>query len=289
MIIGGDMRPVVANMERNFKNGNLNAKSFEGDPVVEKKKMLHIVREHLAYRNTAGYAFKNFWARALVRTASRYVINRTTQYVGLEKLDGIKDTGAFITSNHFNQLENTGIFAAMRKAHKNTYVISQDTNLEMKGWIGFILKYYDTIPITKDHEYLSVDLPRVMDKILNKDKDCILIYPEAELWFNYRRPRPFKHGAYDFAVQHHVPVVSCFTEIIDTGVPEKHHDQFNQVKYVVHILDVIYPDESLPPHDASEKMRETDYALKVKAFENIYHRSIDEPFDAHKDIAGWRL
>lgn len=289
MILGGDMRPVVANMERNFNEGNFNAKSFDGDPVVDKDKMLNIVREHLAYRKTFGYKFKNFWARALVRTASRCVINRETTYRGLEKLDAVKNTGAFVTSNHFSQLENTGIFLAMHKAHKKTYVISQDTNLEMKGWVGFILRYYDTIPITKDHDYLSNDLPQVMDEIVNKEKNCILIYPEAELWFNYRRPRPFKHGTYDFAVRHNVPVISCFTETIDTGKPEKHHDQFNQVRYVVHVLDVIYPDTALSAAEASEKMRQRDYELKVQAFERIYNRKIDEPFDARKDIAGWRL
>ena len=35
------------------------------------------------------------------------------------------------------------------------------------------------------------------------------------MWYNYRKPRPLKQGAYYYAAKNNVPIISCFTEIID--------------------------------------------------------------------------
>ena len=75
-----------------------------------------------------------------------------------------------------------------------------------------------------------------------EQKDYILIYPEQEMWFNYRKPRPCKRGAYYYASKLGVPVISCFTEVQDLDTMDDDH--FKNVQYTLHILDPIF---RIPP------------------------------------------
>lgn len=288
MILGApDKTPVIDNIQINVAEGRLNDKVEVNDPVVAtKKSRVDLVERQLRYMRTTRYALKNLLARRFVTVYEEW-LNRHTKYVGLDKIRNIS-TGAIVTSNHFNHLENMTVFTAMRKAgHRRTYVVSEDTNLDMGGYIGFFMRNFDTIPITKDHHYLSTEFPAIIDQLLAKGR-FILIYPEEQMWFNYRRPRTEKHGAFDFAAAAGVPVIPCFVEMVDTGKPEKHNDEFNVVDYVMHILDPVYPDPKLGVEENSRRMRAIDHREKVEAYESIYGRKIDEPF-GQEDIAGYRL
>ncbi len=110
-----------------------------------------------------------------------------------------------------------------------------------------------------------------------------MIYPEQEMWFNYRKPRPPKRGAYYYAALHHVPVISCFIEIID--LEDMENEDFCKTKYVVHILPPIYPDMSKNVRENSQMMMETDYKQKMQAFEQAYHKKLSYDFEK-EDIAG---
>lgn len=70
-----------------------------------------------------------------------------------------------------------------------------------------------------------------------KEKQLVLIYPEQEMWFNYRKPRPCKSGAYVFAARNKVPIISCFVEIREKEKLE--NGQFHQTQYILHVLDPI--------------------------------------------------
>ncbi len=286
MILGGSKKQVVANMEKAFNEGRLNSKVEVGDPVLKKEDKLQLVLQHLDSMETFGYRSRNLVARFVVDIVGKY-LNLFTRYEGTEKLRDIT-TGAIVTSNHFNPLENMTVFQAMRRGGQaRTYVVSQDTNLEMSGVVGFMMKYFDTIPITKNHEYLSHQFPSIVNQLLHAGR-YVLIYPEEEMWFNYRRPRPEKHGAFDFAVAAGVPVIPCFVEIIDTGRAERDNDEFTRVRYIMHVLDPIYPKPELSDSENVAWMMKNDYEQKVTKYEEVYKISIDEPFDARIDIAGWK-
>ncbi|MCI1935239.1 MAG: 1-acyl-sn-glycerol-3-phosphate acyltransferase [Bifidobacteriaceae bacterium] len=286
MIIGGSKRQVVRNIEKAVEEGKLNVKVEVGDPHLNKAGKITYVRHHLDSMHTFRYRFNNWVARHAVYVFAR-CMNTSTTYIGLEKLKGIR-TGAIVTSNHFNPIEVLTVLTTMRKAGKRrTFAVSQDTNLAMKGFIGYFMRYFDTIPITKDRAYLSGRFLQIIDSTLRQGH-FILIYPEEEMWFNYRRPRPGKHGAYDFAAQAGVPVISCFTEIIDTGIPERNNDEFNHTRYVVHVLDPIFPDPHKSVAENSRNMLKADNAQRRAMYEKIYRKSVEAPFDV-SDIAGWRL
>ena len=112
----------------------------------------------------------------------------------------------------------------------------------------------------------------------------MLIYPEQEMWFNYRKPRPPKRGAYYFAAKCGVPVISCFTEM--TELDERDNEQFKKVRYILHVLPPIYPEKGLTVRENSLKMMERDYEQKKRAYESAYGKPLSYEF-SKKDIAGF--
>ena len=114
--------------------------------------------------------------------------------------------------------------------------VSQDTNFAMKGFLGFLMRYADEIPVSKDKDYMERHFYRTLNNLLVNKKEYILIYPEQEMWFNYRKPRPPKRGAYFYAAKFNVPIISCFVEMKDMDKDDT--EEFKRVKYVLHILDL---------------------------------------------------
>ena len=65
-----------------------------------------------------------------------------------------------------------------------------------------------------------MEFVKAVNTILN-EKDFILIYPEKSLWWNYRKPKPLKNGAFNLAVKNNVPVLPIFITMTDTDIIEE--------------------------------------------------------------------
>ena len=74
-------------------------------------------------------------------------------------------------------------------------------------------------------------------------------------------------------------------EIID--LPEDDTAEFKKVKYVLHILDVLYPDPGKFVKENTEALSAADYTLKKTCYENVYGKELTYTFDS-SDIAGWK-
>ena len=283
MIIGNNKEKVIENIKEAVIKGEYNKKVEVDDPNLSSKQKDEIINKYLNSRKKLSYKIKNKIARAIVGTVT-YFQNKNTKIVGLENIKNIK-TGAIITSNHFNPLDNTIVRKFAKKAGKrNISIVGQETNLAMSGIIGFMMNYTDIIPISDKVSYMKKDFPKIIEEKLNK-REFILIYPEQEMWFNYRKPRPLKTGAYYYAAKNNVPIISCFVEMIDTNQDD--NNQFYKVKYVIHILPPIYPDKHKTLKENSTLMMERDYEQKKEAYEKAYHKKLDYQFEEN-DIAGWK-
>lgn len=282
MIIGDNKGAVIQNMKEAVQREAYNDKVEVDDPNLSAEEKSEIINHYLQNYRTLGYKICNWLARCVIDTVTK-TENRSTQVRGLDNLTGITD-GAIVTSNHFNPLDNTVVRCAVKKAgYKRLYIVSQETNLAMKGIVGFLMNHADIIPLTNSKKYLETYFPPLLQKILSK-KGLILIYPEQEMWFNYRKPRPPKRGAYYYAAQNYVPVISCFVEIRDTS--EKETAQFYKTEQIIHILEPIYPDRSLSVRENSKIMMAADYRQKVAAYEQAYGKKLNYDFE-ESDIAGW--
>lgn len=285
MIIGGSKKEVIKNIETNINNNELNKKVEVGDPNLTEEEKLKYINKFYQNQKSPINFIKNKIANKTVRKIAKEIYPNIN-IIGLEKLDYVDLTnGAIITSNHFNPLDSYNIRKIVEeKLHKKLYIVVQDTNLAMPGALGFLFNNIEVIPLSKSPNYIIKKFMPELKKILSKG-NFVLIYPEEEMWFNYKLPRPCKRGAYQFAHELDVPVISCFVKMTDTNITD--NNEFNIVKYDVFINKVIYPEKNESIKSDSRKMAEVDYETRKKAYEDAYNKELKYEFDI-KDIAGWK-
>ena len=188
MIIGSDRDEVIENIKRAAESGNFFAKVETHDPVLTTEESNAIINKYLKERGTASFRMRSCAARGIANVLTD-VLCRDTEIVGIEKAQTVSG-GAIITSNHFSPVENTGIrLLARRLGRKRINIVSQETNLAMPGIIGFLMNYADIIPISGNIHYTQREFADILKELLTDD-EFVLIYPEEEMWFNYRKPRP---------------------------------------------------------------------------------------------------
>ena len=285
MIIGDSKKEVINNIKKNIENNELNKKVEIGDPNLSEEEIQKYIDAFYKNKKKLSYFFKNKIANKTVKKISKELYP-DIKINGLEKLDlADLSNGAIITSNHFNPLDSYNIRKIVEeKLYKKLYIVVQDTNLAMPGFLGFLFNNIEVIPLSKSPNYIIKKFVPELKKILSKG-DFVLIYPEEEMWFNYRIPRPCKRGAYQFAHELDVPVISCFVKMIDTNISD--NEEFNKVKYEVSINKVIYPEINESIKSDSKKMAEVDYEARKKAYEDAYNKKLNYAFDI-SDIAGWK-
>ena len=284
MILGDNRRAVIENIRTCAENGDFHSKVELGDPVLSAEQNRNITDAYLENRKRLTFNLKTASAVTMAQIATR-MINKNTEIVGLEKIPQNLG-GVLITSNHFSPVENTVIrHLTNTLGRRRLNIISQTTNFAMPGVIGFLMNYADTIPISTEPRYLARDFLSVLKEKLVLRKEAVLLYPEQEMWFNYRKPRPPKGGAYFFAAKLNVPIISCFVEIVDT--PKDDTPEFRQVKYILHVLDVLLPDAEKSVRENTEILSERDYALKKACYETVYGKKLTYTFE-NSDIAGWK-
>ena len=286
MIIGGSKKEVIKNIETNIINKELNRKVEVNDAVLSDEEITKLINKF--YKNKSkkfSYTIKHMIANM---TISKYMklLDKDITIKGLENLKDLDlSKGAIITSNHFNPLDTFIIRKLVEKVlKKDLYIVIQDTNLAMPGSLGFLMNYTNTIPVSKSPTYLAGTFKENLRKILS-DGNIVLIYPEEEMWFNYRKIRPLKRGAYQYAAILSVPVISCFTKIIDTDILD--NEEFNKTIYELNVLGYLYPDKDISPRVNSINMLNEDYTWKKRSYEEAYNKSLDYNF-SKDDIAGYR-
>lgn len=282
MIIGGSKKEVIRNIERNVKMGELNKKVEVNDPILTDEEIDAALQRFYGIRkHKIVYFLESRFAYLFVDMLG-IRLNHSVKIEGLENLNNI-DNGGIVTSNHFNPLDNMAVRKMIKKRYrKNIYIVSQETNLAMPGFLGYLMNSLNIIPLCKGPNYIIKTFKPELKRVLDNN-NYVLIYPEEEMWFNYRKPRPCKRGAYHFAAEMNKPIISCFVEIIDTE--QSDNDEFNQVRYIVHVLKPIYPDPNKSVKENSKIMSEIDYKQKVEAYEKAYNIKLDYEFSL-SDIAG---
>ena len=189
---------------------------------------------------------------------------------GIEKLTNIKG-GAIITLNHFNPYDGYPIIKLCKTLNKNHHIVIAEHNWAGgQGFYGKIFRNYNTLPLAKNQRVL-MECMRAIKYYLNKG-DFVLIYPEQALWWNYRKPRPLKTGAFDIAVKNDVPVIACFITMQNSQFID--YDNFPVQEYTLHILDVLYPDPTLSNKENSVMLKNRNEELAKLKYEEIYKEKL---------------
>ena len=286
MIIGDNREQVIQNIENAVKSGNWNAKVEVGDPVLSLNESKDLVNNFWQEQKTIKGKINDRIGHLLFNSLTHFLTSSTT-FTGLENLANLPQGGAIITANHFNQIDSLPIKHLANKTHHSLTIAIEDTNLKLPGILCYLMNYVGTIPLIQVPSYVGTEFPRHLHDALEQNS-WVLIFPEQEMWWNYRKPRELKRGAYYFAAKQNVPVISTFIEIQSTAKIEKTYPNFYQTKYVVHVLPPIFPDVKLTANENSKLMMKRDYQQKVAAYEKAYQRKLNLAFTPW-DIAGWRF
>ena len=192
--------------------------------------------------------------------------------VGEENLANIKG-GALITSNHFSIFENLAVKeVADRVPGKHRfYRVIKGLNYFQPGWIGFLMKNCDTLPLSKNLKTMRL-FGEALETLLKRDA-LVLIYPEQAMWWNYRKPRPPKAGAYFYASKFNVPIIPCFVTMEDTDRLDG--NGFPKQKYTIHVMPPLYPDPQKKPRENEHLMMAENYRMCCELYERVYGKKVE--------------
>ena len=189
---------------------------------------------------------------------------------GIENLSKVT-TGAIVTCNHFNPFDSFTIEKVFRISgkieEKKLYKVIREGNYtNFPGFPGFLFRNGDTLPLSANTSTM-IEFMKAVDTILQRG-DFILIYPEQSMWWNYRKPKPLKIGAYKMAAKNNVPVIPIFITMEDSEIIGDDGEPVQE--YTVNIAKPIYPDENLSIKENTEKMREENAKVWKEIYEDFY-------------------
>src|SRR5574344_249409 len=184
--------------------------------------------------------------------------------VGRQHIIGIKS--AIVLFNHVQMFDFIPFKKAM-KGHYTHFVAAPFNN--MKGKFGDAIRAAGMMPMPndflKDLRYFESNIKRALEK-----HHYVTVYPEQSEWWYYEKPRPFKDGAFAWAVKFNVPVIPCFI----TFKPRKHPDPTPDHMYprgmTVHILKPIYPNVNADPKAERIRLRDEAFNACKACYESYY-------------------
>lgn len=188
--------------------------------------------------------------------------------VGIENFAQVEG-GAIITCNHFNACDNYAIWRAIKPymGSKRLYKVIREGNYtNFPGIIGFFFKHCNTLPLSSNIDTMKNFMSAI--SILLERGEKILIYPEQGMWWNYKKPRPCKNGAYKFAVMNNAPIIPAFITMRDSDILDG--NGFPVQKYTVHFMPALYPKADLSKKENIEYLKQENYRMCVDVYEKFY-------------------
>ena len=183
--------------------------------------------------------------------------------------------GAIVTCNHFNIADNYVVYRtikpALKRGHYLYKVIKEGNYTTFKGPLRLMMRHGNTLPLSNNLDTMKKFWDG-MDTLLKRGEK-IKNKPEQAMWWNYKKPRPMKSGAFKMAKKYNVPVIPVFITMKDS----KHLDDagFKIQELYVHYLPAIYPDERLSVSEDVNRMMKENYDLWSQKYEEFYHQKVE--------------
>lgn len=259
---------VLKKIEEYEKAGTFD-KDVEEDPPA-KELLPHEVdylRRGVNSKLRTKYAFRiAHWFVGILASKKQFVVKKIT---GIENLRNL-ESGAILTCNHFNAFDSFAVQLAYEKARpqgrKLYRVISEANYTSFPGFYGYLMRNCNTLPLSSNKATMKKFMWSV-DKLLQSG-NLILVYAEQSMWWNYRKPKPLKKGAFTFAAKNMVPVVPLFITMEDTDVMDA--DGFPVQAYTIHIAKPIYPDKKLKRAENIDMMMKENARVWKEIYEESY-------------------
>lgn len=221
----------------------------------------------------------NFLGKSFFENMIRHKKLIIKEVRNLENATSVKG-GAIVTSNHFHLSDNYAVYRtikpALKKRHYLYKVIKESNYTNFKGPVRIMMRHANTMPLSSSYATMRKFFEGMGILLARGEK--ILVYPEQAMWFNYRKPRPLKPGAFKFAAKFNVPIIPVFICMKDSDVLDD--DGFPVQELYVHYLQAIYPDSDLTVNENAKRMMERNYEQWVNTYELFYDEKLPERKEA---------
>lgn len=147
---------------------------------------------------------------------------------GMKKLRKLKGKGAITVANHVHTLDSTFLSLGMFPRKMQFSSIKSNFEIPVIRWIVRLLGGFPIPENMAGMLKFAKDIGRALDK-----GQLIHFYPEAALWPYHEKLRPFKNGAFRFAVQFNAPILPCVIVFKER--------KFRKPAAKLIILDAIFP------------------------------------------------
>lgn len=275
-----DRLEVLEKIARYEREGRFSEDVEEDPPTRElkpneidylRKKLKSKIKTKLTYKVARGFLNRIIENKQLI----------IKDVIGIENMDAL-NSGAVITCNHFNAFDSFAVQIAYEKSKqckkRRLYrVIREGNYTNFPGFYGMLMRNCYTFPLSSNKDTMKKFM-KSMDTVLQHG-DFMLVYPEQSMWWNYRKPKPLKKGAFTFAVQNNVPVLPIFITMQDSDIIGD--DGFYVQEYIIHIEKPIYPDPSKSRAENIAWTRDENYRIWKEIYEKFY--GIPLVYDCEKD------
>ena len=252
-----------------FEKAGIFDKDVEDDPetIPLEPDMIDYLKDGFRdkmYNKFAYYQAAKFFDKSV---ADKKVIIKNV--IGIE--NAMLDSGAIVTCNHFNPYDSFSVEKSMRdagilKKRKLYKVIREGNYTNFPGFFGFIFKHCNTLPLSSVKETMKKFL-KACEELLSRG-NYILIYPEQSMWWNYRKPKPLKPGAFSMAAKNKVPILPVFITMEDSDIFGD--DGYPIQEYTIHFEKPIYPDSTKTNKENENIMMEKNSEVWKKVYEDFY-------------------
>ena len=260
---------ILKRIEQLEKQGKFDVDAEEDPPTKP------LMAKSIDYLRTKNYSkIKTLLANRVGETYLNSLLKNDKLLIkeikGLEHIDTVK-SGAVLTCNHFNPYDCFAIESTYRKTlnskEKKLYKVIREGNYtNFPGLYGFFFRNCDTLPLSSSKRTM-IKFMKAVDTIL-KNGDFILMYPEQSLWWNYKKPKPLKNGAFKLAARNNVPIIPIFITMEDSNIVGK--DGFKVQEYTINIEEPIYPSYKLSEGLNAKNMRDKNFEVWKNIYEDFY-------------------
>ncbi len=265
-------RQVVTDKIKEYERAGIFDKDVEDDPPTEillpnrvdylNKKLSSKIKSYFANRAAVRYFEKEFKKKRLVYG----------DVTGIENFKKVKG-GAIVTCNHFSIYDHYVVYKTLLPylRHGRIYKIIREGNYtSMQGIFGMFFKHCNTLPLSSNVETMKKFFEAI-DVLLARGEK-ILVFPEQAMWWNYKKPRPMKNGAFRFAVKYDVPVIPIFITLKEYGT---YNDDGSPVYiYNINIAEPIYRKCELSERENVEYLKNANYDVWKNIYENYYGKKL---------------
>jgi len=143
---------------------------------------------------TVTLAFPVMRIRTLLRVEGRE---------NLKKHKKLLKKGVVSVVNHVFVWDFIGIMYAVRPF--KPWIPVWETN--MRGYARNLIRYNHGIPLPTESRRATAAFAHALDGLLSEDSQWVHFSAEGSMWEYYMPIRPFKKGAFTFAVRNNVPVL----------------------------------------------------------------------------------